>query len=487
MRIRLYNARILTMAQNDKVSWGEVWIRDSVIERVILSDSRSGSFAGGISAYAGNDIIRECNTFPDNGKRDMSETDNKTEQNPPDHPSADNPEINMNDSYSPTFDEQIDCMGNLLMPGFKNCHAHGPMTFLRSFADDLPLQKWLNEKIFAAEAKLKPEDIVILMQLAILEYLHSGITTSFEMYFYPEMIAKACKELGFRVVISGTVFGTEDNKDAAIETLKADYESLHKSHPLVDYRLGFHSEYSCARGLLEKIAELSHAYKAPVYMHNSETELEVAECVKRHGMTPVKLMDSLGLFDYGGAGHHLVYTNEQDKRILKDKQIYAVTNPSSNLKLASGIAPVKEYVELGIPVAIGTDGPASNNSLNFFKEMYLTATLQKLKYMDAAAVSPFEIIRMATVNGARMLGLYDCDSIAEGKQADLILIDLLKPNMQPINHLINNLVYSGSTDNVLMTMIAGRILYVDGAYRLDADPLEIYEQANYIIRRIEMM
>lgn len=428
MRIRLYRAKILTMEQNADWFEGEVWIRDDRIEKVMHGEYK------------------------------------------------DEREI---------FDQQIDCMGNLLMPGFKNCHAHGPMTFLRSFADDLPLQDWLNQMIFPAEAKLRNEDVYTLMQLAILEYVKGGITTSFEMYFHPDMIAKACIDMGYRVVISGTVFGDDNGVDAAIQTLKKDYKTFHQCHSLVDYRLGFHSEYSCCRKLLEAIAELSKQYKAPVYMHNSETELEVQECIERHGMTPIQLMNEVGLLEYGGAGHHLLYIDDKDIEIMREKGIYAVTNPSSNLKLASGIAPVKEYVDNGIPVAIGTDGPASNNNLNFFKEMYLTATLQKVKYKDAAAIKPEQVLRMATVNGARLLGLHDCDCIAEGKQADLILIDLLKPNMQPMNHLVNNLVYSGSNDNVIMTMIAGNILYANGTYCNQINPLEIYEKANYIIRRIE--
>lgn len=428
MRIRLYHARILTMEANQDIFEGEVWICDNRIEKLVKGEA--------------NDI-----------------------------------EV--------VFDEQIDCMGNLLMPGFKNCHAHGPMTFLRSFADDLPLQEWLDTKIFPAEARLQEEDIYTLMQLAVLEYVRGGITTSFEMYFYPEMIARACIDMGFRVVLSGTVFGREEQMGEAVRTLAHDYETFHQCHPLVDYRLGFHSEYSCCRKLLEAVADLSRQYKAPVYMHNSETEKEVAECIERYGKTPVQVMNELGLFEYGGAGHHMVYTSQEDRAVLKEKGIYVVTNPSSNLKLASGIAPVMEYLKDGIPVAIGTDGPASNNNLNFFKEMYLTNALQKVKYNNAAAVLPREVLEMATVNGAHLLGLTDCDILAEGKQADLILIDLLKPNMQPVNDLINNLVYSGSNDNVIMTMIAGRIVYVDGVYRMQVNPIEIYERANYIIRRIE--
>lgn len=429
MRIRLYHARILTMQKNQDIFEGEVWIKDHQIEKVIYTTA---------------------------------------------------------DPFEENFDEQIDCMGNLLMPGFKNCHAHGPMTFLRSFADDLPLQEWLNTKIFPAEVKLNNEDIYTLMQLAILEYVRGGITSSFEMYFYPEMIARACIDMGYRVVLSGTVFGADDaSVKSAVQTLIHDYDTFHQCHPLVDYRLGFHSEYSCCKKLMESIADLSRQYQAPVYMHNSETEKEVGECINRYGKTPVQIMDECGLFDYGGAGHHLIYTTEKDQKILKEKGIYVVTNPSSNLKLASGIAPVKEYVQKGIPVAIGTDGPASNNNLNFFKEIYLTAALQKVKYKDAAALAPAEVLRMATVNGAHLLGLTECDSIAEGKQADLILIDLLKPNMQPINDIEKNLVYSGSNDNVFMTMIAGKIVYMDGTYQMDVDPVSVYEKANSIIRRIE--
>lgn len=432
MRIRLYNARILTMYQKDEWFEGEVWVRENKIEKVL--------------------------------KKQCMLQEELTEEE---------------------FDQQIDCMGNLLMPGFKNCHAHGPMTFLRSYSDDLPLQDWLNQKIFPAEAKLKSEDVYTLMQLAILEYIRSGITTSFEMYFYPEMIAKACIDMGYRVVLSGTVFGQEDGVDQALATLQHDYDTFHQCHSLVDYRLGFHSEYSCCKPLLEEIAKLCEQYHAPIYMHNSETQQEVLQCVERYGKTPIQLMNDIGLFEYGGAGHHVIYTNQKDMDILAEKGIYVVTNPSSNLKLASGIAPLKEYMDKGIPIAIGTDGPASNNSLNFFKEMYLTTTLQKIRYNDAAAVEPYSVLQMATANGAHLLGLEDCDCIAEGKQADLILIDLLKPNMQPMHHLVNNLIYSGSVDNVIMTMIAGNILYANGSYCNGVNPLDIYEKANYIIKRIE--
>lgn len=442
MRIRLYNARLLTMTDGDCVFWGEIWIRDDRIEKVI--------------SFASFSKMEET----------LCEKD----------------ESSQNGDF---FDQQIDCMGNLLMPGFKNCHAHGPMTFLRSFADDLPLQEWLQTKIFPAEALLTKEDVYVLMQLAVLEYVRGGITTSFEMYFQPQMIAKACIDMGYRVVLSGTVFGEQEPVDEVMNALRQDYLQFRHFDALVDYKIGFHSEYSCCETLLREIAHLCQEYHEPVFMHNSETQREVLACQKKYGKTPIQLMDDLGLFAYGGAGHHVVYTEDSDINILRQRGVYVVTNPSSNLKLASGIAPIKKYVEHGIKVAIGTDGPASNNSLNFFKEMYLTACLQKVKYENAAALAPFEVLKMATLNGANMLGLDDCNCLQAGKQADIIMIDLLKPNMQPMNHLINNIVYSGSTENVIMTMIAGKILYVNGTYQMDVDPLDIYEKANCIIRRIE--
>lgn len=442
MRIRLYDARILSMSKTQPIFRGEVWIQNDKIEKVISYEDQA-----------------------------MKHVKNENDM-----------EV---DSDFDSFDQEIDCMGNVLMPGFKNCHAHGPMTFLRSFADDLPLQEWLNSKIFPAEGKLKSEDIYTLMQLAILEYVRGGITTSFEMYFYPDQIAKACEDMGFSTVISGTVFGAtkEDVKDA-MNTLEKDYEAFHNRSSYVDYRLGFHSEYSCCRELLEEIATLSNNLKAPVYMHNSETKKEVEDCIARYGKTPISLMNEIGLFEYGGAGHHVVYTTEEDRKIMKEKGLFAVTNPSSNIKLKSGMAPLKDYLDLGIEVAIGTDGPASNNNLNFFKEMFLASGLSKLLYEDAAAVSTYDILKMATVNGAHLLGI-PADSIEEGKLADLILIDLLKPNMQPINNLVNNLVYSGSVDNVLMTMIHGNIVYTNGKYFMNVDPIDVYKEANLIIRRIE--
>ena len=371
-----------------------------------------------------------------------------------------------------SFEREIDLHGNLLMPGFKDAHTHSPMTFLRSYADDMPLQDWLYKQVFPMEAKLTPEMIYHFTKLAVLEYLTSGITASFDMYVEPEANARANLEMGFRTVLCGTL---NDFKDS-IETLEGFYRKYNQYHPLISYQLGFHAEYTTSEGLLRDLAALAGQYRAPVYTHLSETAAEVAGCEERYGSSPVKTLAEMGLWEYGGGGFHCVHVSEEDMDIIKEKGIYVVTNPASNAKLASGIAPICAMLEREIPLAIGTDGPASNNCLDMFREMFLVTGLAKLREQNATACPAEAVLKMATAGGAAAMGLKDCDCIAEGKQADLIVIDLHQPNMQPEHNLVKNLVYSGSKQNVLLTMVAGRILYENGQFFTGEDPEQIYEE-----------
>lgn len=422
MMIRFYNARILTMEEGMPMVEGELWVKD---ERI---------------AYVGE----------------------------------------KKDTEGVTFDQEIDCEGNVLMPGFKNAHTHSGMTAMRSFADDMPLQEWLNTKIFPLEAKMTGQDNYDLTQLAILEYLTSGVTAIFDMYLSPEDIARACIDMGMRcVLVSGL-----NNFGPALEVMEERYLKLNGMHPLISYFMGVHAEYTCSKELLEQVSELIHKYKAPLWTHMSETKREVDECVERYGMTPPQLFDSLGLFDFGGGGYHCVHFDEKDMELFREKGLYVVTNPGSNTKLASGVAPVAEYLRKGIPVAIGTDGPSSNNCLDMFREMFLVTGLAKLRERDASAVDGDEVLKMACVNGAKAMGLHDADVLAEGKLADIIMIDLHQPNMQPLNKISKNIVYSGSKQNVKMTMINGKILYFDGKFLCCENPEAIYEKANEIIARL---
>ena len=379
----------------------------------------------------------------------------------------------------PAFDREIDCKGNLLLPGFKNAHTHSAMTFLRSFADDKPLHNWLHEDCFPMEAHLSGDDIYDLTKLAILEYLSGGITAAFDMYYHVERIAECARDTGFRMVICGAA----NDFGGTAESTRRDYEFLSRFDPLVSCRIGFHAEYTTSEPLLRDLAALAADLKEPVFTHLSETAAEVDDCVKRTGMSPIAYLDSLGMFRYGGGGFHMVHPREGDFEIIKDRGLYVCTNPASNVKLSSGIAPIEAYYRAGIPVAIGTDGAASNNCLDFFREMFLTTGLQKLT-VGASAADPIKVLHSACSVGAEMMGLSDCDGLAVGKQADLIMLDLHMPNMQPINNVAKNVVYSGSKQNVALTMIAGKILYERGAYTFDVDPEAVYAKANEIIMRI---
>lgn len=422
MKIRFVNARILTMKENEPIYFGELEVKDHLI------------------TYVG-------------------------------------PARNTDEA----FDRTIDCKGNLLMPGFKNAHTHSAMTFLRSYADDLPLNEWLFHKVFPLEDLLTPNDIYELSKIAILEYLTSGITANFDMYMQPHMIAKASIDTGFKTVILGCV----NNFTESVSIMKENYQLLNHLSPLIQYRLGFHAEYTTDYKILEELSKLSHELHEPVFTHSSETPHEVEGCKSRYQKTPTELFDDLGLFDYGGGCYHCVSMTPHDLEILKEKHVSVITCPGSNTKLASGIAPIVEMQKYGLNLAIGTDGPASNNALDMFREMFLVTGLQKLSLQDASAMDAIDVLKMATVGGARAMGLYDADVLDINKEADIIMLDLHQPNMQPINHIEKNIVYSGSKQNVILTMVHGKILYENGTFHIGEDVEALYERCQKITERIQ--
>ena len=422
MKTRIYNARILTMEEGRDIFEGELHIEGDTI------------------VYAGP--AKECHM---------------------------------------TFDKEIDAKGNLIMPGFKNAHTHSGMTFLRSHADDMQLQEWLNDMVFPNEAKLTEDDIYWFNKLAVMEYLTSGATAGFDMYLSKPALMRTVEDTGFRFVICESI----NDFGGTVKECEEDYLKYSQDPDKnISYQLGFHAEYTTGRKLLEELKELSDKYKIPVYTHCSETKREVEDCRQRTGMTPIAYLDSIGLFDNGGGIFHGVHLDDEDYAILKKHGIHVVTNAASNLKLASGIAPIKRYLEEGIPVSIGTDGPASNNCLDMFREMFLVTGLSKAVCVDPVAVPAKEVLKMATVNGAIAMGLDCCDTLAEGKKADLIMIDLDQPNMQPINNIEKNIVYSGSKQNVIMTMVAGKVLYENGEFYIGSSKEEIYKEVETRTRRI---
>jgi len=431
MNIRLYNARILTMEKNRDIFSGEIWIKNGRIVYV------------------------------------AEQAEINSEWNKQEFPRIE-------------WDIELDCRDNLLMPGFKNAHTHSAMTALRSYADDVPLERWLNEKVFPMEAKLNGEDIYELTKLAILEYLTSGITSVFDMYLTPDTVAEACLDTGMRCVLVSGV----NNFVSSPEQMEQEYLRWNKKHSLISYQLGFHAEYTCSKELLYMLSQLAHKYRAPMYTHLAETAKEVEECKARYGMTPAVFLDSLGMFEFGGGGFHCVHMTNEDMDVFRKRRMHVITNPGSNTKLASGIAPIAEYERRKIPVAIGTDGPASNNCLDMFREMFLVAGLSKLRENDAASLDAMRVLRMATVHGAKAMHLNKADVLANGKYADIIMIDLHQPNMQPIHNIPKNLVYSGSKSNVIMTMINGKILYYKGEFNVGEDPETIYTKCDKIVKRM---
>ncbi len=423
MKIRLYNAKILTMEDDKEIFSGEVHTDGNII------------------SYVGPGI----------------------------------------DASGTIWDREIDCMGDLVMPGFKDAHTHSAMTFLRSYADDLPLQRWLEEKIFPMEARLLDGDVEVLSKVAILEYLTSGITSNFDMYVDNEAHARASISMGYRSVFCGEL----NDHTGSLEKIESEYKKLNDMDPLVSFRLGFHAEYTTSRDLLVGMSDIAHRYREPVYLHLAETKDEVDRCRTNTGMSPVRYLDALGMFDYGGGGFHGIWMDDEDISICSEKGISIVTNPCSNAKLASGIVDLVRLRERDIVLGIGTDGPASNNALDMFREMYLASVLQKLRANDPAAIQAYDILKMATVNGAMIMGLPQCSTLQKGNLADLICIDLHRPNMQPENDIINNLVYSASKDNIRMTMVDGRILYEDRQFFVGEDVDDIYKEANTITDRIK--
>ncbi|HIS97477.1 MAG TPA: amidohydrolase [Candidatus Scatomorpha pullistercoris] len=380
----------------------------------------------------------------------------------------------------PEFDRELDLGGDLIIPGFKDAHTHIPMVFLRSFADGLPLQEWLFQQIFPREAKLYPEANYAFTRLGILELLSGGVTACFDMYYHRDAYVQAVLDSGFRSVLCGAVAAG----DADWTVAERDFERYNSMGPLVGYRLGFHAEYTASEEPLRYISELSHAHKAPVWTHNSETKSEYDGCIERHGMSPTRYFEKLGLHDYGGGGFHCVWFDEGDMEIFKNRGLWAVTCPASNAKLASGVAPLGSFMDRGIGLAVGTDGPSSNNALDMFREMYLACVLQKLRAEDAAACPARDILYAACSAGARAMGLPDCDSLAPGKYADLAVIDMSRPSMRPIIAPAENLVYSGSKDCVRLTMVAGRILYENGEFHVGESAERIIAEAEKYTREL---
>ena len=379
-------------------------------------------------------------------------------------------------NYGP-FDRIVECNGNLLMPGFKNAHAHSAMVFLRDVPKNVTLQEWLFDYVFPREERLQHGDVYHLNKVSYLEYLEGGITFCFEHYFFPPESAESAKDFGMRTLLLGCYsLGVTSTNIDEIERLANLYNN--EEDGLVRYLVGFHAEYTTDDSLLNGTKEAMDRVKMPFYTHISETVKEVKECFERHQKTPLQYLYEEGLFKYGGGGFHCCHLTDEEVRICKENNLNIISCPGSNDYLGSGKAPLDKYLASGVNIALGTDGPASNEGLDMFKEMQLVVKHEK------ESIPPYEILKMATVNASKAMCLDNADVLGVGKYADIIMLDLSKPNMKKTDDVIKNIVYYGNKDNVALTMIDGKILYENGVYNIKESVEDIYKKAEEISRRL---
>ncbi|MDR2132258.1 MAG: amidohydrolase [Clostridiales Family XIII bacterium] len=367
------------------------------------------------------------------------------------------------------FGEVYDGAGRLLMPAFFNAHAHSPMTLLRGYGENLKLQDWLTTRIFPFEDKLTGEDVYAGTLLAIAESLRFGIVSTTDMYYFCEDMLRAFIESGAKVNVSRGITCFTDAELADLEGFK-EAKRLFETYDgaaegRVKVEMSLHAEYTSNPKIAAGLAEYANAAGAGMHVHVSETKTEHDECAaRRGGKTPVAYLSSLGFFETRTTAAHCVHVTEDDMDTLARKGVTVASCPISNMKLSSGVCDVPRLLEKGVNVAIGTDGVASNNSLNFIEEMKFFALSNKLARRDPTLVSPAETIRAATASGAKSQGRTDCGAIRVGAKADLIVLDLSLPNMRPVHELANNVVYSASGSDVRLTMADGKVLYKDGVY-----------------------
>lgn len=367
------------------------------------------------------------------------------------------------------FGELYNGHNRLLMSGLCNAHSHAAMTLLRGYAENLPLDRWLNERVFPFEDKIQNEDAYYSTLLAIAEMLRTGTTSFTDMYFFSEHVIKAVGESGIKCNFGRAITSFSDCDISEIPSFRESEELVKTYHNAFDGRLkidmSLHAEYTNRRTVMEQFAESVKAHGLRAHIHLSETEKEHEECKQRHGgLTPTELFAACGVFDVPTTAAHCVWVTDSDMDILKEKGVTVATNPASNLKLGSGVCNIYALLKKGINAALGTDSVASNNNLDMFREMYLCALLPKGFYRRPDVVSERDVLKMATQNGYAAQGRTDCGTIEVGNRADLIVVDLDTVHMCPHNDTVNHLVYAASGADVLLTMADGKVLYKDGAY-----------------------
>ena len=425
MRIRLYNAYVITCNDNfDIFENGEVWVEDDKI--VYVGPAKTGFMA----------------------------------------------------------DKKVDCLGDVIMPGFVNSHTHLPMQIFRGVAEDTDFSGWWYDNIRPLENHITGPDMYWSTLLGIAEMVRGGTTCTLNNYFHQKSMLRAFETSGMRGAIAIDVrykLPKEERRDE----WENRHASLDKGNPLVTFFVSSHSIFSVDETGLNDCTALAKKYGLPQSIHLCETLNEVGNCVKEHGVSPVKYLEQLGFFDYPTTIAHGVHVDKEDMEILKKYDVKVAINMSSNLKLGSGIAPVYSYINKGVDLSLGTDSVASNNSLNMFKEMFLAAAITKVMVKDANALPAKDAILMATRGGARALFLEDkIGQLTVGYQADIIRISTKEPHWQPVNDVVTHLVYSASASDVVMTIVAGNVLYEKDNFYIGESYANICERCEENIKRL---
>ncbi|RMF88764.1 MAG: N-ethylammeline chlorohydrolase [Methanobacteriota archaeon] len=361
-------------------------------------------------------------------------------------------------------DHVIDGRGRLVMPGFVNAHTHLSMTLLRGVADDLPLMTWLNDHIWPIEANLNEDHIRAGADLGIAEMIRSGTTCFNDMYWHMETVAESVKKSGIRAALSTPLLDVmgPDQRGKLLREGEALIKRL-RGHERITPFLGPHAPYTCSEELLLAVKDLHDKYGVGVHIHVSETKEEVENLKKDKGMRPFEYLEGIGFLHPGVVAAHSVWVSEVEMGIMKERGVKVAHNPVSNMKIAAGVAPVPEYLRRGIAVGLGTDGAASNNSLDMFEDLKIAALLHKSATGNPEAVPAEAALEMATIGGARALGLDgEIGSIEVGKKADIIMVDRKKPHLTPLTNPVSHLVYAARGGDVSHTIVDGRILMEEG-------------------------
>ncbi len=359
-----------------------------------------------------------------------------------------------------TPDRVIDCQDKFVIPGFVNTHTHAAMGLFRSYADDMLLMDWLQKKIWLIEGKMESDDYYWGTMLGIAEMIQSGTTMFADMYMGMERVAEAVEQTGIRAVIARGMAGVAPTAEAALVNSEYLYNTYHNAADgRLRVMLGPHAPYTCPPDYLKRVVRLSEKLGAEIHIHLAETQGEVDDCLKLYGKTPMALMDEVGLLDRGVLAAHCVVLSEDDIELMAKKSVRVAHNPGSNMKLASGIAPVPKLLNAGVCVGLGTDGSSSNNNLDMLEEVHLAALLHKVDTLDPLAVPAHAALRMGTTEGAIALGVGDTiGKIEAGYQADLTIFDMNQIAWTPRHDLISLLVYAANSSHVDTVMVAGKIL-----------------------------